>query len=248
MQAKTLSEVIYDQALYGCYSLGPFSSEEKAIFVQYGFARHKCGTEDAVLDEQLAILAALGWVNRNAYLSLYECLRHDIKRHSKRKNGFEAYLSFYMRKIFEMPMKLDEVFTFRSDFVERLDLPWQHETFQLVTVVSMADRNNPRVSVVRPSCGPSSNVGFLAESGEEVLEWISTNEDQFTFCFPPESFGPDLLFFIQSTISERLLLVVVQCKKYDKVEKAVLVNGIRTVTPSWFWKSKDKKVCTLQYV
>jgi hypothetical protein len=247
MQASTLSYAIYDQILYGRYCLSSFTSEDRATFVEYGFARHKPGTKDTVLDEPLAILAALQWVNQNAKLSLFECLRHDIERHSKRKNGFEAYLAFHLRKVFETAPELDAVFTFRSDFAQRsrTDLPWQHENFELVTVVPTTDRNNPRVSVVTPSCGSSSNVGFVADSGEEVLEWISTNNDQFTFCFPPESFGPDLLFFVRSKVSGRLLLVIIQAKKYDVVKKEALIHGVRTVTPSWFWKCKDKKVCSL---
>ena len=132
---------------------------------------------------------------------------------------------------------------FESDFARRrqTDLAWQHENFELVTVVH-ADGNDPQVSVVTPSCGPASNVGFSAESGEAVLEWISTNSDRFTFCFPPESFGPDLLFFVRSEASGKLLLVTIQAKKYDSVEKRALIEGVRTVTPSWFWKSKDREV------
>jgi hypothetical protein len=238
MQSKTLSEIIFNQFLYGSYSLSSFTTNDRDVFVQYGFARHKAGMDNTVLDEPLAILAALDWVNKNAHLSLSEYLRHDIEKHSKRKNGFEAYFAFYIRKVFEMPKKLDEVFTFRSDF----DLPWQHEDFELVTVVAKGDGSQPHVSVVKPSCGPSSNVGFLAKSGEEVLEWISTNEDQFTFCFPPESFGPDVTFFIRSVVSRKLLLIVAQCKKYGKVEKGDLITGVRTVSSGWFWKSKNMKV------
>ena len=246
MQASTLANAIYDQILYGHYSLSSFSSQDRASFVEYGFARRKPGTRDTVLDEPLATLAALQWLNQSAHLSLFECLRRDIERHSKRKNGFEAYLAFHLRKIFETAPELDTVFTFRNDFARRgrTDIPWQHEQFELVTVVATEDRNNPRISVITPHCGPSSNIGFLAYSGEEVSEWISTNKDQFTFCFPQESFGPDLLFFVRSKVSGRLLLVVVQAKKYDIVEKRVLIHGVRTITPSWFWKSKDAKVST----
>jgi hypothetical protein len=176
-----------------------------------------------VLDEPLAILAAFQWVNKNAHFSLFECLRHDIERHSKRKNSFEAYLAFHLRKVFETSPELDAVFTFRDDFARRMDsIPWQHEQFELVTVVATADRNNPRISVVTPSCGSSSNIGFLADSGEEVLEWISTNKYRFTFCFPQALFGPDLLFFVRSKVSGGLLLVAIQAKKYDIVECAAL--------------------------
>jgi hypothetical protein len=244
MQASTLSFAICDQILYGRYSLSSFTSTERATFIQYGFARHKPGTNDEVLDEPLAILAALQWINQHAKFSMFECLRRDIERHSKRKNGFEAYLAFHLRKVFETAPRLDTVFAFRSDFAkrDREDLTWQRENFELVTVVAAEDRNNPHVSVVTPSCGSSSNVGFLADSGEEVLEWLSTNKDQFTFCFPPESFGPDLLFFLRAQKSAKLLLVMVQAKKYDKVNKEDLIHGVRTVTPNWLWKCKDKKV------
>jgi len=245
MQASTLSIAIYDQILYGRYSLSAFASADRATFVEYGFARHKSTIRDTVIDEPLAILAALQWVNKSAKLSLFECLRHDIGRHSKRKNGFEAYLAFYLRKVFEMTPELDAVFTFRKDFA---GLPWCHDKFELVTVSNPGNGSDPLISVVTPSCGPSSNVGFLANSGEEVLEWISTNKDQFTFCFPPESFGPDLLLFLRSKVSGKLLLVVIQCKKCDSVKKQVLIHGVRTVTPSWFWKSKDKKVCSFLWI
>jgi len=90
----------------------------KEAFILQGFARHKAGMDNTVLDEPLAILAVLDCVNKNAHLSLSEYLRHDIKKHSKRTNGFEAYFAFYIRKVFETPKKLDEVFTFRSDFVK----------------------------------------------------------------------------------------------------------------------------------
>jgi hypothetical protein len=245
MQASTLSQVIYDQILYGRYVLTSFACAERETFVEYGFARHKRGTEETVLDEPMAILAAFHWVNMHAKFSLSECLRHDIERHSKRKNGFEAYLAFHLRKVFETAPELDAIFNFRGDFAKRgvTDMPWQHQQFELVTMVA-TNKRNPLVSVVTPSCGPSSNIGFLADSGEEVLEWISTNADQFTFCFPPESFGPDVLFFIRCKLTGRLLLVMIQAKKYVTVAKQDLIHGVRTVTPSWFWKSKDTKVCS----
>ena len=56
MQASTLAHVIYDQILYGRYTLGSFASEDRATFVQYGFARHKPGTRDTVHQENPKIL------------------------------------------------------------------------------------------------------------------------------------------------------------------------------------------------
>jgi hypothetical protein len=240
MQSKTLSEIIFHQILYGSYSLSSFGAEERATFVQIGFARHKANVGNTVLDEPLAILAALNWVNDHGQLSPSEYLRQNIGKHSTRKNGFEAYLAFVIRKVFENPTKLDEVFTFRSDFVKRRDLSWQHEEFELVTVKAHGTQSH--VSVVKPYSGPSSNIGLLADSGKDVLNWISKNQNQSIFCFPPKSFGPDFLFYIRSTKSRKLLLVVVQCRNYDKVKKDDLITGVRTVTPVWFWKSKNSKV------
>jgi hypothetical protein len=245
MQMLTMSQVVHGQIVYGCHSLGSFTSAERATFVEYGFARHRNGINDTVLDEPLAILAALHWLNERPPFSLVECLRHDIGKHSNRKNSFESYLTFYLRKIFETAPTLDAVFTFRDDFARRgsTDLAWQHEKFELVTVTATADRNNPLVSVVTPTSGPSSNIGFLAESGDDVLQWISANSNQIAFCFPPEHCGPDILCFVRSLVSKRLLLLVIQAKQYETIENPILIHGVRTITPSWFWKSKDPKVC-----
>jgi hypothetical protein len=60
MQAKTLASVLFDQALYGTYSLMSFAAEDRATFVEYGFARTKAGpVPQTVLDEPIAILAAM---------------------------------------------------------------------------------------------------------------------------------------------------------------------------------------------
>lgn len=98
---RHLSSAIYDRILDGRYSLNSFTSGDRAIFVGYGFARHKrnASGRDTLFDEPLAILAALQWVNKIVKFSLFECLRHGGKRHSNRKNGFEAYLAFkYSRR------------------------------------------------------------------------------------------------------------------------------------------------------
>jgi hypothetical protein len=193
-----MSQVVHGQIIYGCHSLGSFTSAVRATFVEYGFARHRRGINDTVLHEPLTILAALHWLNKRPSFSVFECLRQDIGKHSNRKNGLESYLTLYLRKIFEMAPTLDAAFTFRDDFARQgsTDLAWQHEKFELVTVTATADRNNPLVSIVMPTSGPSSNIGFLAESGEDVLQWISTNSNQFSFCFPPKNCGPDILCFV----------------------------------------------------
>jgi len=187
-------------------------------------------------------MAAWNWFEKNGQYTFINSLQRDIGKHSPRENAFEAYLAFYMREVFEKTPRLDDIFTFRSDFALRksTDLSWQQEEFELVAVSTSA--NAREISVVTPSCGPSSNVGFLAKDDEEVLEWISENNKHYTFCFPPESAGPDIFFYIRSKITQRLLLVAIQARKYKKINRACLIQGVRSVTPSWFWRSKDKKV------
>ena len=231
-----LANALFTQFVYGSYSLSSIDSPHRAIFVQYGFARHKTGTAAAVIDEPLFIFAALTWLKKEKKFSLFDCLRQDIHMHSARSNGFEAYVAYYIREIFEKSQNLDAVFTFRSDFASRTDLSWQHDKFELVTV------SGATVSPITKSSGPSSSIGFIAVSGEEVLEWIKTNDDGYTFCFPPESFGPDILFYLRSQRSQKLLMAAVQCKKYQEVELSSLIHGLRTISPPWFWRSKDLKV------
>jgi len=131
MQVRTLAGVLFDQMLYGTYSLMAFSVEEQVPFIEYGFARTKAGpsSPQTVLDEPVAILAAMTWVDQNAQLSFSEALQHDIGKHSNTGNGFENYLAFYVRTFFEMPKKLDELFEFRSNF-NKID--WKSEKFELV--------------------------------------------------------------------------------------------------------------------
>jgi hypothetical protein len=231
----TLRSALFNHILYGSYSLEPFEPEERDTFITIGFARHKPGNI-TVIDEPLAILAGLTWLSGITPLSLLECLRHDIGKHSPRKNGFEAYLSFHLRKVFETTPKLNQVFTFRDDFARMPDLPWQHDEFDLVTVAGS------QISVVTPSSGPFSNVGLLAQSHCEVLEWISTNALQFSFCFPLEAVDPDVLFFVRHKKTSQLLLLMVQAWNYSTVDLESLITGVRTVTPSWLWKSKNMNV------
>jgi hypothetical protein len=250
IQATTLATILFEQVIYGTYSLQSFATEERATFVEYGFARTVSTTipdvTQTVLDEPLAILAALTWVNQTASLSHFEYLRRDIGKHAKKGTGYENYFAFYVRSFFGMPRKLTELFKFRYDFHEIID--WKSEEFELVTVSRPQGGGQPFISVVTPDCGPSSNIGFRASTGEDILSWMSTNEGQFTFCLPPIQFGPDLLFFLRSKVSGKLLLVMVQCKNYSDVALDDLVTGVRTVTPDWLWKSKDTKVCILEFL
>jgi len=231
-----LANAVFSQFVYGSYSLSSINSPHRAIFVQYGFARHKTGIWAAVIDEPLIIFAASTWLKKQQQFSLLDCLRQDTHIHSAHRNGFEAYLAYYIREIFETSQNLDAVFTFRSDFASRTDLSWQYDKFELVTV------SGAEVSPITKDSGPSSSIGFIAVSGEEVLEWIKTNDDKYTFCFPPKSFGPDILFHLRCQRSQKLLIAAVKCKKYEEVELKRLIHGLRTVSPPWFWRSRSLEV------
>src|ERR1700689_1002937 len=81
MQVRTLSDVVFQQIVYGCYNRGALRATERAAFVEYGFAGKKLGT-GTVLDEPLALLAALEWLNQDPSFSFLESLRRDISKHS----------------------------------------------------------------------------------------------------------------------------------------------------------------------
>ena len=234
-----LFDVVYNQMLLGDCKLSPFSDPDADDFVRWGFARHKDRT--TVIDEPLAILAAREWLDWTPQVSAVRYLHRHIDKHASRQNGFEAYLVFYLRHVFKTATALDNVFTFRDDSAQHPDLAWQHEEFELVTVVGLANITDLQISAFAPSPGSTPNVGLSTEDDDQVVEWISTNSERYTFCFPSTSFGPNLLFFVRSK-SGKILLVVIQAKSHTKVEKQTLIERIRSVTPAWFWKSKDGKV------
>jgi hypothetical protein len=245
-QIDDLRYALYQQIVHRFYTLTSIGDKETIqAFIEYGFAR-TISREVDVIDEPLAITAAWNWLDNKDDLqfTLLDYLLRDVDKHSSRNNGFEMYLAFYFRKVFEEPRILNEVFTFRRDFALRkdLDLSWQAEEFKLVTVSTPTGTDQREIFVVTPSCGPSSNVGLQAKSSDEVLNWISKNEESYAFCFPPESVGPDIFFYIRSEATGRLLLVAVHAKHYKVVNKSTLVEGVLSVTPPFFRKSKDKKV------
>ena len=243
-----LCKVLYGQIVYGCYSLTAHTPSIVEDFIEYGFARTRSRKDaiggEHVLDEPLPIMAMSNWLGENGRFSLLDCLRSGIGNHTPRKNAFEAYLAFYVHKAFEKTARLDSIFTFRSDFARRKgsDLSWQSEEFELVTVSIPAGTNEQNISVVTPSCGPSSNIGLLAMTDDEVLGWISENQERHPFCFPTDHAGPDLFFYVRSKATGRLLLIALQAKQHKDVDKPTLVQGVRTVTPSFFWKSKQVRV------
>jgi hypothetical protein len=183
--------------------------------MEYGLARIKMG--ENVIDESLPITAAWNWFDIKGSLQQYTLLDH-LRRHinhAPRGNGFKAYLAFYFRKVFEKGAKLDDVFTFRSDFAlrKKSDLSWQKERFELVALSAPAGTH--QVSLVTPSRGPCANIGFEAESDDDVVDWISENKGSYAFCFPTELAGPDMYFYIRSKVTGGLLLVALQAKHYE---------------------------------
>ena len=238
-QEATLFHTIYEQFFYGSYTPDSFTAEGKRTFVQYGFARHK--GDGTVVDEPMAILVAVNWLDPQPMFTRFH---QDIGKHAPRRNGSEAFLAFYLREAFKTAPKLNEVFTFRRGSTQSMEPSWRLERFELVTVVASDDKDQLQDWVTTPSSGPSSDLGFEASSDEGVLDWIRTNKGRRAFCFPPVSFGPDILCFVRSKESRKLLLVAIQAKKMDSVDKATFTKGVRTITPAWFWKSKDAKVCS----
>jgi hypothetical protein len=196
----------------------------------------------SVIDEPLVVIAARSWMNKKPELLTYERFLNNIRKHSPSLNGFGAYLAHFMLQKFKDPQVLHTLLSFRADFAKLNDMEWTSQAFELVVVSQGAFDDGVRISVVTPSSGPSSNIGFQATSGDHVLEWISTNKGQFIFCFPPLSMGPDLLFFIRSRVTRKVLLVALQAKQYLSLPRSTLLEGVRTVTPEWFWKRQSLQV------
>ena len=67
-----------------------------------------------MVDEPMAILAAMKWLDQKPEFSMFTFLHRDIGKHTLRRNGFEAYLVFHLREAFKTALKLNEVFTFRK--------------------------------------------------------------------------------------------------------------------------------------
>ncbi|PVF91660.1 hypothetical protein CPB86DRAFT_820309 [Serendipita vermifera] len=244
---QLLAKMLRAQLFSGMYRPQKMDAKGKLDFIQYGFARavitltkDRPSVETIVIDERIPALIALKYLNNETSNTLFAGLYGDIFQHSPHGNGFEQYLAFYMRVAFEYSPTLDTIFHFRSDFAQRRnkDLKWQRRKFNLVTIWKGLDESDSSISIVTPSCGPSANLGFKADSIREVWEWIQFNREKRTFCFPPESMGPDLLFFVQSESTQRTFLISLQAKARKSIDAETLRHGVRSVTPSLYWKSK----------
>ena len=91
--SQTLGQ--FFERLYGHYKLPPFTSDsDSRSFIQYGFARTR--SQELVIDKPLVIMAAWKWLEKEHHFSLFRHLQCRTGDHAPRKNGFEAYLAYYM--------------------------------------------------------------------------------------------------------------------------------------------------------
>ncbi|PVF94287.1 hypothetical protein CPB86DRAFT_49890 [Serendipita vermifera] len=238
MQAKTLSEMLHKQFFAGRYLIGPFDAEARTTFVEQGIARISTDLGHSYIDEPLIKAALDTWFKQRPHFSLFEWCRSRIDVHSSEINGYEAFTTHYLLTALENSPWLKDVFTLREDQAQQSDPTWSESTLQLVTLSKGVYDDNARISVVTHNSGPSANIGFRANSNEDVLEWMAENKQQVAFCYPPPLMGPDILFFVQFQQSKQLILVAIQAKKHEIVDRNVLMEGVRTVTPSWFWRRR----------
>jgi hypothetical protein len=249
-QKLLLARVLRDRISNEAYKMDELKGDQKDLLVQLGFARIICTLvrdyyeNVPVVDEPITILAASKWLDRSTQDTVFTRFYHDVRKKSFWGNVFQEYLVFYLREAFRDGPRLDKVFYFRSDFARRRtrDLQWQEGRFTLVTISKTAYEANRSIWVVTPSSGPSSNLAVRAKSVEDVQNWILTNSERRTFCIPPTSMGPDILFFIQSISTKKTLLVALRVETQSPVTIKSLNYGVRKVTPSLFWKEKYERV------
>ncbi|PVG00051.1 hypothetical protein CPB86DRAFT_872254 [Serendipita vermifera] len=243
-------DAIVEQLLYGSYVLNWIIPDVEKFFIEIGFGRYRIvetlegHMEKLVLNEPIPVFAALTSFKKWIPGSLFAHLRREIDKNVPSRNGFAAYLAFYLREVFKDAKELGGVFSFRSDFARQQharEAAWPDRRFKLVSVSRREGEPNPHVSATTPYSWASPNLGVQEDSVEGVLDWVMTNSNGYTFCFPPSSMGPDILFFLQSESSGELLLVALQAKGYEKVEKEALIHGINSVSPDYFWKSKNEE-------
>ena len=56
-----------------------------------------------MVDEPMAILAAMKWLGQKPEFSMFTFLHQDIGKHTPRRNGFEAYLVFHVVGLRRLP-------------------------------------------------------------------------------------------------------------------------------------------------
>ena len=110
-----------------------------------------------------------------------------------------------------------------------------------VTVSHAAGSDQLHVSIDTPASGPSSNNGLRAKKGEDLLAWISANQNQFTFCFPPNYFGPDLIFLFDQQFQSNCYLSWLKQRTIMQSNCRILLRGCGQLRLIGFGKVRQSR-------
>ena len=166
---------------------------------------------DCRIDEPLIVQSCINFFGIDKLLEVEMALKRG---ESEKGNGFEHFLLPAIQGNFSKVM------------IEQLK----------VDIGDFGDYSVPKLS----------SYGVLARecSGiDETLNWLSNSMDaRFEgivepFCFPDESIGPDLMFFLRNLVYE-MRLCVVQGKFKYKVKNQV--GALRTIEPKQFYQESRK--------
>ncbi|KAI0050860.1 hypothetical protein FA95DRAFT_492566 [Auriscalpium vulgare] len=239
---RFISRAVYDYMWHGLPTRWPESSAVAKHMLMFGVA-HFVESSNSLsnrkesriaFDEPIAVLATAWQLNRDPNFS-FRCLLDDRAfYHSSHQNVFEVCLAYSLLHSFDGNAMLNDVFDLRSDITD------SEEAFgrQAQLVVRSDDRLYP----VSPTTGPADRFLIRCKRNDDVIRWLGSNTSRILFCAPPESMGPDLLFFM--CIEGRLLLVALQAKHStkDTLPRGSLMHAIASVTPAGFWMLRGKHI------
>jgi hypothetical protein len=225
-------------------------TDDDIEFVQWGFARFIPDTTQANarigrLDEPMALIALAQWLNAGFGSTLHQKLSLGIgNTHALGANGLENYLAFSFAGLFNgqpgrngqtgrPARRLDEIFTFAKEAPA-----WAQQTATMVSYYHDSETALEE-SEVNWASRPSYSLGihtFKDAKEDNVLPWLR-HEHRVPICFPDKTMGPDLLFVLRLEDGERIW-VAVQSKftSSDLLDKGVLTEAVKTVTPVNFFK------------
>lgn len=219
--------------------------KDEAIYVEYGFARFvDAETRTVLVDEPLVLLAATHWINAN-HRSSYKYFAKRIQFHDSCSNGFENYIAFCLNLAFSQRLRLNEIFSFCGPSPS-----WASQEAELVAL-HLTDIGEVEEGCVRHSefFGPSATLGTNAKTTEETSAWLRNNSHA-PLCFPHVAMGPDLLFVVKLADGS-LIWVALQAKysigKNGSLSRVFLRRAMRSVTPSFFFVDKVKRILTLKH-
>ncbi|KAJ7133764.1 hypothetical protein C8R43DRAFT_894992, partial [Mycena crocata] len=211
----------------------------EAEFVQWGFARFLPSTlrsdhATASMDEPMALLALGQWMNAGFSETIYHRLTSLISLHSARgENALENYLAFCFTRLFNWgSRRLDEIFHFPEGVPA-----WAKQTARLVSLYRQDSQTELEESSVDWWSRPSYSLGSNAHDADRTLQWLK-HTVKAPICFPPNKFGPDILFTLRLEDGSRIWVAVQS--KYESttlLDAEKLVSGMRSVTPVNYWSS-----------